>query len=380
MDPKELRVLQLGKFYPVKGGVEKVEYELMVGLSRAGVRCDMLCASSEGGDRVERVNGLAELLCCRTLAEASATMLSPSLVRTLRRVCGCYDIIHVHHPDPMACLALWLSGYGGRVVLHWHSDILKQRVLLHFYRPLQRWLVRRADLIVGTTPVYLSGSPFLRGFEWKCRCLPIGVEPMRPEARGVSEVRARYGGRKIVFSLGRLVPYKGYRYLVEAARHLGDDYVVLIGGTGPLCSSLLDQITSMGLHGKVQLLGRVSEEDLPSYYGACSVFCLSSIQKTEAFGIVQVEAMSCGKPVVATRIPGSGVSWVNADGESGVNVPPRDPAALARAIEHVCGDDVVYGRYCSGALRRYRSLFTREHMIDNCLKLYLDCYGQRKTN
>lgn len=90
--------------------------------------------------------------------------------------------------------------------------------------------------------------------------------------------------------------------------------------------------------------------------------------------------MSCGKPVVATRIPGSGVSWVNADGESGVNVPPRDPAALARAIEHVCGDDVVYGRYCLGALRRYRSLFTREHMIDNCLKLYLDCYGQRKTN
>ena len=89
MDPKELRVLQLGKFYPVKGGVEKVEYELMVGLSRAGVRCDMLCASSEGGDRVERVNGLAELLCCRTLAEASATMRSPSLVRTLRRVCVC---------------------------------------------------------------------------------------------------------------------------------------------------------------------------------------------------------------------------------------------------------------------------------------------------
>lgn len=376
MKNKELKILQLGKFYPVRGGVEKVMYDLMIGLSERGVDCDMLCAAWEGEDSVTQVNGHATLMCCKTLLKAAATMISPAMIFKLRKICRGYEIIHVHHPDPMAALALFLSGYKGKVVLHWHSDIQKQRFLLQLYKPLQQWLIARADRIVGTTPVYLAESPFLKGVQTKTVALPIGVERICPSEEGVEAMKQRYAGKKIVFSLGRLVPYKGYKYLVEAARYLGDDYVVLIGGTGPLKDTLEAEIEHLGLRGKVELLGRVSEEDLPLYYGACEVFCLSSVQKTEAFAIVQIEAMSCGKPVVATKIPQSGVSWVNRDGVSGINVEPEDARALAEAIRKVTGEGSRYKAFAEGAFKRYQEHFTKEKMIENCLKIYLNYYEQ----
>lgn len=370
MNEKHLKVLQLGKFYPILGGVEKVAYDLMVGLSERNVDCDMLCASGEGVGRVIPINGHARVISCRTWLKAASTMISPTMITRLRRICRHYDIIHIHHPDPMAALALLLSGFRGRVILHWHSDIQKQRHLLTLYRPLQSWLLRRADRIVGTSPVYLAESPFLQGVQRKTVCLPIGTDPIRPDPEAVMALRRRYADRKIVFSLGRLVAYKGYFSLIEAARYLSDDYVVLIGGSGPLHEELQRQIEALGLQHRVELLGRIPDEELPAYYGACTLFCLSSVQKTEAFGIVQIEAMSCGKPVVATNIPQSGVAWVNAHGESGLNVTPGDARELARAIEEVVRQEAADGRYSAGALRRYRELFTREQMINKCLNIY----------
>ena len=370
MNEDGLRILQLGKFYPIRGGVEKVAYDLMEGLSERGVRCDMMCAASHGGSRVIPVNGHANVLCCHTWFKAAATMISPAMIASLRRECHKYDIIHLHHPDPMACLALMLSGYKGKVVLHWHSDIQKQKTLLRLYKPLQQWSLRRADVVVVTTPVYLEESPFLQGVRHKAVCLPIGVKAMCPEPGEVEKIRSRYPGKKIVFSLGRLVAYKGYYYLVAAAKHLGSDYVVLIGGTGALRGELEKEIAELGLQGKVELLGRIGDEELPAYYGACDVFCLSSVQKTEAFGIVQIEAMSCGKPVVATNIPQSGVAWVNAHGMSGLNVEPGDARALARAIEDITKDEAAYRQYVAGAASRYRELFTQEQMINKCIKIY----------
>ena len=364
------RVLQLGKFYPICGGVEKVAYDLMSGLSEQNVYCDMMCAATNGESRTISVNEHAKVICCHTLAKIAATMISPAMIFALKKVQDQYDIIHVHHPDPMACLALLLSGYKGKVVLHWHSDIQKQRILLRLYSPLQKWLIRRADKIVGTSPVYLSESPFLRKVQHKTECLPIGVDPMCPDAAGVRKIKDRYKGKKIIFSLGRLVTYKGYEFLIAATKYLKDNYMILIGGTGALREKLQEEINSMHLHGKVELLGHVSDEELPSYYGACDVFCLSSVQKTEAFGIVQIEAMSCGKPVVATKIPHSGVSWVNAHEESGINVVPGDAYALAKAIEGIAENGAAYDRYSEGALNRYQKLFTKEKMIAKCKELY----------
>ena len=137
-----------------------------------------------------------------------------------------------------------------------------------------------------------------------------------------------------------------------------------------LKEELENEIRAWNVQTKVKLLGRVSDEELPAYYGACRVFCLSSVQKTEAFGIVQIEAMSCGKPVVATRIPHSGVAWVNAHGESGLNVEPRNAKALAEAIQALADDEEVYQQYARRAANRYQSLFTKERMIENCFKIY----------
>lgn len=365
-----MKILQLGKFYPIRGGVEKVMYDLMSGLSARGVDCDMMCATTEGGSRIETLNDHASLICCDTMAKAAATMISPKMIYALRRVCHNYDIIHIHHPDPMACMALYFSGYDGRVILHWHSDILKQKYLLKLYKPFQDWLLRRADIIVGTTPIYVKESPFLKHVQHKITSFPIGTDFWDMKKCKPNYVRENYKDKKIIFSLGRLVEYKGFEYLIDAALHLPDDYVILIGGTGPLRAKLQTQIDASNLNDKVKLLGFIEDKDLPFYYDACSLFCLSSVFKTEAFGIVQIEAMSCSKPVIATIIPGSGTYWVNAHNESGLNIEPGNSQELANAIINITSDEHTYDRYCRGARRRYEQHFTYNKMIDNCLNIY----------
>lgn len=408
-----MKILQLGKFYPVLGGVEKVMFDLTVGLSETGlseeglseegfsevglskeglskeglsetgfsevglseegVECDMMCAGSDGrGTKVIRLNPHGRILCHRTLIEAAKTTIAPSMVTRLRRIAKDYDIIHIHHPDPMAAMALRLSGYKGKVVLHWHSDILSQKALLRFYLPIQNWLIKRADTIVGTTPVYLAESPYLQGVQEKCRCIPIGIEPIISDSVREREIRNEYSGRRIIFSLGRLVEYKGYRYLIEAAKYLDDSFMILIGGGGPLRESLQREIDELGVGSRVKLLGKVPQEDLASYYGACELFCMSSVMKTEAFGIVQIEAMSAGRPVVATKIPESGVSWVNEDGVSGINVAPRDSKAIAEAILTITDNEATWKKFSAGAAKRFAENFTKEKMISKCLNIYAE--------
>lgn len=373
-----MRILQLGKFYPIQGGVEKVMFDLLDGMSKQGITCDMLCANAYVGQslRIIQHNDNSQIISTSTLCKKFATMISPQMVVELRKICSNYDIVHVHHPDPMAALALFFSGYKGKVVLHWHSDILKQKKLLMFFMPLQKWLLNRADIIVGTTPVYVSQSPHLKTVLQKCTYLPIGIDKVSPDPVKVNEIRRKYGNKKIVFSLGRLVEYKGYKYLVEAAKFLSSSYVVLIGGSGPLKNELHKQILENGLQEKIHLLGRISDAELPSYYGACDMYCLPSIMKTEAFAIVQVEAMSCGKPVVATKIPESGVSWVNADGESGLNVPIKDSKALANAIERILDDRNLYHQLAKGAKERFNHLFLKEKMVDECIGKYESLLGE----
>lgn len=376
-----MRILQLGKFFPIEGGVEKVMFDLLDGLSNKGISCDMLCANANVRKklRVIQISNISKLICTKTWLKKFATMVSPQMIFVLRNICKDYDIIHIHHPDPMAAFALLLSGYKGKVVLHWHSDILKQRLLLKFFMPLQNWLIKRADMIVGTTPVYVAQSPHLRKVQKKCTYLPIGIEPITYDENKVLSLKNKYEGKKIIFSLGRLVSYKGYKYLIDAAKYLPENYVVLIGGSGPLKNALQEQIWHDDLRGKVILLGRISDEELPSYYGACDMYCLPSIMKTEAFAIVQVEAMSCGKPIVATKIPESGVSWVNADGESGLNVPIKDSKALANAIERILNNRNLYHQLAKGAKERFNHLFLKEKMVDKCIGKYESLLGEKSS-
>jgi glycosyltransferase len=364
------RILQLGKFYPIRGGVEEVMMIFTEGLDERGYSCDMLCASHDGEVDDIILSEQSRIMRTNTLMKAAATMISPEMILRLRRICHRYDLIHIHHPDPMATLALWLSGYKGKVILHWHSDILKQKHLLRLFLPLQRWLIRRADLILGTTPVYVSESPFLREVQDKVNFLPIGVDPYPWLADEIEAIRATYPGKKIIFNMGRLVPYKGYHHLIETMSLLGEEYILLIGGDGPLRAELEERIRELGLVDRVKLLGFIPSKLKPAYFGACDVFCLSSILKTEAYAIVLVEAMSLARPVIATKIPESGVSWVNADGESGLNVPIEDSEAMASAIRTICEDPILWEQYSRGARRRFYDVFTKDEMINNLIEIY----------
>jgi len=366
-----MKILQIGKFYPIRGGVEKVMYDLMVGLSQQQVYCDMLCASTENhppGTMV--INDYAKLIIVPTQIKLAATMLAPKMITTLRRIVNNYDVVHIHHPDPMATLALFLSGYKGKVLLHWHSDILKQKNLLRLYKPLQSWLINRADKIVGTTPVYVQESEFLQHVKHKIDYIPIGIDPVEVPAGKVNQIRQEYAGKKIVFSLGRLVEYKGYEYLIRAAAQLSDDYVILIGGTGPLGNDLRALVDLLKVSHKVKFLGYVADEDVPAYFQSCTMFCLSSILKTEAFAIVQIEAMAYHKPVVCMHIPGSGVSWVNEDNISGLVVEQRNSNALAKAITRIGENEALRKKLQSGAFERYKSYFNTAVMIRKAIHIY----------
>lgn len=368
-----MRILQLGKFYPIRGGVEKVMYDLMLGLAEQNINCDMLCASTEeypAGELI--INTFAKVIIVPTKVKLAATMLAPSMIPKLRKIASEYDIIHIHHPDPMAALSLFLSGFKGKVVLHWHSDILKQKMLLKIYSPLQSWLIKRANLIVGTTPVYVDKSPFLQEVKNKIDYIPIGVIPIVSNSILVNEIEKKYKDKFLVFSLGRLVEYKGFEYLIKSAQFLDDSYKIIIGGKGPLYDSLQNLIIELKVEDRVELLGFISDEVAHAYFQACDSFVLSSILKTEAFAIVQIEAMSCAKPIISTVIKDSGVSWVNKNDVSGINVPVCDEKSISNAIIKLSINSVFCNKVTKGSLNRYETLFTRNAMVLKALQLY-DC-------
>lgn len=364
-----MKILQLGKFYPIRGGVEKVMWDLTRGLSERGTDCDMLCAELGIKEpHVMEMNAHGRVICLPAIAKKAGTMIAPKMIGWLRRHKDEYDIVHIHHPDPMACLALRLSGYKGRVIVHWHSDIVSQRFFLALYRPLQRWMLRRCDTVVGTTPVYLRESPELRKVQAKTLAVPIGIDPLLPDPEKVDSYRARYPGKKIVLSLGRMIPYKGYAWLIGAMSYLPDEYVLVLAGQGPEKDALEKLAKEQGNEKRIIFTDYVDDADVPTLFGACDVFVLSSVMKTEAFGIVQLEAFSCGRPVVATRIPESGVSWVNEDGVSGINVPVCDSESMAVAVQEICGGQ--WQRYSDGARARFGRLFRLETMIEKIEELY----------
>lgn len=365
-----MKVLHIGKFYPFIGGIEKVIYDIMTGVSEKGIDCDLLCSSKTHKGCIVQLNQHSKIICASSIGEVANTMISFDIIFKIRKLAKNYNIIHIHHPDPMACLALFFSGYKGKVILHWHSDILKQKKLLKLYYPFQKWLLRRSDLILGTSPIYINCSKYLKPYILKTKCIPIGIDPVTYSQSAVQHIKEKYAYKKIVFSVGRFVEYKGFNYLIEAAKYLSKEYVILIAGDGVQKNKLEADINRLKLNAKVQLLGRLSDQNLANFYGACDVFCLPSVMKTEAFGIVQLEAMSCMKPIIATKISGSGVSWVNEDKVSGLNVTPRSPEEIASAIQKICIDIDAYQCYAQNAYNRYMNNFTKSKMIDNMITIY----------
>lgn len=367
-----MKILQLTKYYPPQlGGIELVTYDLTEGLSDVGIKCDVICANTVNKNIME-TTGRYIIYRTATLYNLFSTSISYKLISTLKAVSSEYDIIQVHMPNPMAMLAVFLIRPKAKLVLHWHNDIVKQKFVYFFIKPLETWLLKRADSIVGTSPTYVAGSAPLKRFEKKTTIIPLGIdiERLRFSDKRFQEIAKQYTGKKIVFSVGRLIYYKSFDVLINAGKYLNDDTLILIAGSGDMKELLEKQIIENNLSNKVKLLGRVSDEDLACYYKLCDVFCLSSGRRTEGFGAVQLEAMYFKKPIVATKIPGSGVSWVNQDGVTGINVPINDPKAIAEAIYKILSDERLYQYFSSNAIKRFYDNFTKDRMVNSFAELY----------
>lgn len=370
------RVLHFGRFdSPYFGGLERHVRLLLKGLAPF-VQVDNLVAQDahrtapvefKDGYRVYRAPSWGLL---------ASVPISPSLVTMARRLWkeNGYQIAHLHFPDPLSHLAALLLPADAKIVISWHSDIIRQRQLMTLYQPWLDRLVRRADAIVVATHRHIESSTQLRAVEdcGKLHVIPYGID-YRPfdktpaiDAR-VETIRSRYAGKPIVFALGRHVYYKGFEYLVRAAR-LVDAYV-LLGGSGPLYARNVSEARRLGLEDRVIALGRLSEAELPAYYHACDIFCMPSIERSEAFGLVQLEAMACGKPVICCEL-GNAVSFANRHGETGLVVPPRDSAALAGAIDCLARDPGLAQRLGEAGRLRARTEFTVEGMVEGHLALY----------
>jgi rhamnosyl/mannosyltransferase len=354
------------------GGIEAVAWELTEGLNRAGVRTDVLCSSYRRSNTLQRLPAGYDVQRSASWGRLLSTSMAPSMLRHLRRMAVDRDVIHVHMPDPMAAAAVWAARPQAKVVVHWHSDVIRQRLALRLYEPLQRWLLQRADAVIATSQPYAESSAALQPWRDKVVVVPIGISDNR--GAEISDkalaLRRRFGDRRIVFSLGRMTYYKGFEVLIDAAATLPDDCVVLIGGDGELLDAYRARVRELGLLHKVHLLGHIKDHHLASHYEACDVFCMPSTVRAEAYGVAIVEAMVMAKPIVATDIPGSGVPWVNVHGETGFNVPVRDAAALASALRRLLDDEALRQRLGATGRQRYLREFDAGLMTQRTLELY----------
>lgn len=381
----KMKVLQVNKLYPpVTGGIEKIVGQLSEGLADRTNTVALAC-QKKGPTQVERRNGV-KVFRTSSLGIFFSMPLSLSFLRYFRRLAAQSDVVQIHMPFPMADLALLLSGCKAKVVLWWHSDIVRQKKLLVLYRPLMEWTLKRADRIIVATQGHIDGSEFLKPYENKCVIIPYGqdVIPSDEEVRRantqdaatattVGDATTAENAAIHFLFVGRLVPYKGCRYLLEAfsgmcrvAEHNADLTIV---GDGPLKEELVAQATEAGLADWVTFKSGLTDEAVQEELSRCDVLVLPSVERSEAFGLVQIEAMAWGKPVINTSLP-SGVPYVSLDHETGLTVPPQDADALRDAMEQLASDAALRKQYGDAARKRVKEHFMEQQMLDATFSLY----------
>jgi glycosyltransferase involved in cell wall biosynthesis len=367
-----MRVLQLGKYYyPYMGGIENHLYLLCNELKLA-VELDVVVCNSERASATHIIEGVKVRRCLQLFKVASASICPTMPLELSRRR---YDIVHFHFPHPMGVMSYRLAWHAHRhaVVVTYHGDVVRQVHLLKVFRPFMQRLLRRADAILCTSPDYRDGSEVLAPFLGKCHVVPYGIdsaqfEPTDSVLREAHAIRARFRDRPLVLGVGRLIYYKGFEYAIRAMREVDAELVLI--GDGPLRGWLETVAREAGVAERVHFVGEVHNLALTPWYYASDVYALPSVVRSEAFAIVQLEAMACGKPVVNTAIPRSGVPFVSRGGESGLTVAPSDPTAFAHAIRTILGDRDLARRFGETGRARVKREFSKEVMASRVLSIY----------
>jgi glycosyltransferase involved in cell wall biosynthesis len=390
-----MHILQLYKdYYPVIGGIENHVRDLSEALAALGHRVTVLATSLDGRTLVERPRpGLTVIKAARALHLAS-TPISPAMLREARRLHA--DVVHLHFPYPPGDLAYFAMPERAPLVITYHSDIVRQQALLRAYQPLLETTLRCAARIIATSPNYVVSSPWLRRHAAKCAVVPLGIDAERfaqADPAQVAELRAHYRGADegqrtndggsvhssvvvrpssdaklpLLLFVGRLRYYKGLHVLLNALPDVPAR--LLIGGSGPERERLEAQAAALGIADRVCFLGDIADGELPALYHAADIFVLPAHLRAEALGLSQIEALASGVPCVSTEL-GTGTSFANRHGETGLVVPPGDPAALAQALNTLLASPALRRRMGEAGRRRAAALFSRERMVEGNEAVY----------
>ena len=301
------------------------------------------------------------------LASIASMPVCPGLRSAIRNSPA--DLVHIHAPNPGAAYAFLASGNSAKLVVTHHADTIGRNFLRRFSDPVVNRMMERASRILVTSHRYLESSAELAAFRRKCSIVPLGIDPALAAAadpKVVESLRLKFP-EGFILGLGRLVPYKGFDVLVRAMKWV--DKKLLLIGIGPLHNELVNLAASEGVEDKVILLGRV--DDTRPYFAAATVFVLPSVTRAEAFGIVQLEAMAAGIPIVNTSID-SGVPEVGAHGTTAITVPPGDPMALGRAIQMLLDQRDLREQLGEAAKARVSAEFTADLMCARTMRIYLE--------
>lgn len=374
-----MRILMVSKVYsPVLGGVENYLRDLIRVL---GDRCSITVLTSHGAFRTvrESIDGV-NVIKAGSLGNLRSNPISPfftSVFEKVLRKYGPFDVVNLHLPNPTAMWAYWRVSPPGKLVLSWHGDIIRQRLLYRLVRPLERAILGRADLVLATTRAYLETSEPLRNFASKTRICPYfidfeainSVSPTRPE-----NAPEKRDGERWVCSVSRLVDWKGVQILIRAMPHLPPHYRALVVGKGPYAQTLKRLANETGCAERIHFLGQqsMSEGTLQWCLKQSDVFSFSSLSRNESFGIAQLEAMAFGLPIIASDIYGGKRALLLEPERTGTVVPVGDPRAHAEAIRRFAEDPALLEE----AARRGREIIETTYTPERCAKLYLELLSE----
>ena len=366
-----LKILHISKYYePFKGGIEKVILELATGSVRAGHEVAVLSSNYNMNHVEEELDGVKVIRLPR-MGIAFSQPLNPSFLWSARKWLAWADIVQVHTPNPLAELSFLMQDQKKPLITTYHCDVVRQKKLHNLYKPVADKVLERSDKITVSTPNHIEFSPMLKGFEDKIEVIPFGVRAKHAKrTMAINEKMKKLKdelGDYFLF-VGRLVPYKGVDILLHAMRQVDEKVVIL--GQGPRWEAWYLLAQDLGVQDKVRLVGRVDDDDeFAAYIHGAHALVLPSINEAEAFGIVLIEAMSCGKPVITTELK-SGVPWVNKHGVSGLQVQPKDHHGLAEAMNKLAKDHALRKQLGENARIRFEEFFTQDRMVNSYLNLY----------
>ncbi len=371
-----MRILHFYKdYFPDSiGGVEQVIRQLCVGTGRLGVSNEVLTLTRSKDLRPFDFEGHTVRRVPLDLNIASNGISLAAFGELKRRAAAC-DVVHYHFPWPFMDLAHFVAGVDKPTLVTYHSDIVRQKMLLRLYAPLRNKFLRSVDSIVATSPNYLASSAVLDRYRAKTRTITYGLDKSiypQPEPARLARWRASAGEKFFLF-VGVLRYYKGLHILLDAVA--GSDYPVVIVGAGPIEQELKAHAARLGLS-QVRFVGAVDDADKAALLTLCYAVAFPSHLRSEAFGISLLEGAMYGKPMISSEI-GTGTSYINVDGETGLVVPPSDPRAFAGAMHTLWDDPALAREMGRRAEARYRQLFTAETMAASYHALYQELVARR---